>query len=70
MAGLSRFIQRMGCQERLALVFLALMMFFVWLYIILVLKISDANVIDYVVNASHYYNISEGMYINHTFVSQ
>ena len=69
MVGLSRFVQRVGCQERLALVFFSVMIFFVWICVILSLKNSNADVIDYIVNASHYYNISENMYINRTFES-
>ena len=69
MVGLSRFVQRVGCQERLALVFFSVMIFLVWMCPVVVLKSSDGDVIDYVANASHYYNISENVYINHTFDS-
>ena len=45
------------------------MIFLVWMCAVVVLKSSDGDVIDYVANASHYYNISENVYINHTFDS-
>ena len=68
MVGLSRFVQRMGCQERLALVFFSVMIFFVWICVILSLKNLDGNVIDYIMNSSHYYNMTgEKTYINQTF---
>lgn len=69
MVGLSRFVQRMGCQERLALVFLPVMIFLAWMCTDMILKSLDADAIDYNPNASHYYNISENMHINHTFES-
>ena len=70
MVGLSRFLQRVGCQERFGLVLLCFMLFLGWICVILTLKNLDSHVIDYLVNSSHYCNISgENVYINHTFES-
>ena len=68
MVGLSRFIQRVGCQERFGLALLCFTLFLGWMCVILSLKNLESGVIDYIANSSHYYNISgENVYINHTF---
>ena len=71
MVGISRFVQRVGCQERFGLTLLCFTLFLGWICVILNLKNLYEDVIDYIMNSSQYYNTSgENVYINHTFELQ
>ena len=61
MAGLSRFVQQLGRQERFGLgwtVSFCFMIFLAWTCILFWMKTSEKDIIDYIVNASIYHNIS------------
>ena len=62
MGGLSGIVQQLGQQERCRLVRVicfCLMILLIGIFIICILKSSSENIIDFIMNATDYYNISQ-----------
>ena len=62
MEGLSRIVQQLGQQERcrvVRVICFCLMILLIGIFIICILKSSSENIIDFIMNATDYYNISQ-----------